>query len=95
MRKAGQYSAKVRAQPSGLLFWSRNPNVGHDAMPHSLPRYWRLPEARSEKLSILSEAGSIAGIKNWKEIKPDRYDDWIGQRERGVSGVPSNGFEGS
>ena len=36
---------------------------------------------REEKLSILREAGSITGIDNWREITPDRHDDWIGQRD--------------
>ncbi len=35
---------------------------------------------REEKLAILREAGSIAGIEDWREIAPDRHHDWIGQR---------------
>ena len=35
---------------------------------------------REEKLAILSEAGSIAGIDEWREIAPDRHNDWIDQR---------------
>ena len=36
---------------------------------------------REEKLVILREAGSIAGIEDWREIAPDRHHDWIGQRD--------------
>lgn len=36
---------------------------------------------REEKLSILDEAGSVAGIEDWREIKPDEHHDWIGQRD--------------
>ena len=36
---------------------------------------------REEKLAILRKAGSIAGIDDWREIKPDRHHDWIGQRD--------------
>ena len=36
---------------------------------------------REEKLAILREAGSTAGIDDWQEITPDRHDDWIGQRD--------------
>ena len=28
----------------------------------------------------MHEAGSIAGIDGWREIAPDRHNDWIGQR---------------
>ena len=35
---------------------------------------------REEKLTILHEAGSIAGIDEWRAITPDRHHDWIGQR---------------
>ena len=35
---------------------------------------------REEKLELLSEAGSIAGLDGWLEVKPDRHHDWIGQR---------------
>ena len=36
---------------------------------------------REEKLAILREAGSIAGIDDWQEVTPDRHHDWIGQRD--------------
>ena len=36
---------------------------------------------REEKLAILREAGSIAGVEDWLEIAPDRHHDWIGQRD--------------
>ena len=35
---------------------------------------------REEKLAVLREAGSIAGIEDWRTITPDRHHDWIGQR---------------
>ena len=35
---------------------------------------------REEKLGILREAGSVAGIEDWRLITPDRHHDWIGQR---------------
>ncbi|MCY4353233.1 MAG: DEAD/DEAH box helicase family protein [Truepera sp.] len=36
---------------------------------------------REEKLRILGEAGSIAGLDGWLEVKPDQHHDWIGQRD--------------
>ena len=36
---------------------------------------------RAAKLTILRNAGSIAGIEDWCEITPDQHNDWIGQRD--------------
>lgn len=36
---------------------------------------------RERKLEILQDTGSINGITDWQEIKPDRHHDWIGQRD--------------
>ena len=35
---------------------------------------------REEKLNILREAGSVAGVKDWQLITPNRHYDWIDQR---------------
>ena len=35
---------------------------------------------REQKLGILREAGSVAGIDGWQEITPDQHHDWTGQR---------------
>ena len=32
-------------------------------------------------MKILRDAGSIAGIEDWREITPDQHNDWIGQRD--------------
>ncbi len=37
---------------------------------------------RGRKLAILREAGSIAGIDDWRLIAPDRHHDWISQRDK-------------
>ena len=36
---------------------------------------------REDKLAILQDAGSVAGIDDWRTITPDRHHDWIGQRD--------------
>ena len=36
---------------------------------------------REEKLDLLREWASVAGVKDWREIIPDRHHDWIGQRD--------------
>jgi len=36
--------------------------------------------SREEKLKIIKKSNSIAGIKDWQIIKPDRYYDWLDHR---------------
>ena len=37
--------------------------------------------SREEKLRIVRECGSIAGISDWHRIVPDEYHDWLEQRD--------------
>ena len=58
----------------------RNPNAEHDGcriLYRDIGDYLK----REDKLQILSDAGSIAGIDDWREIIPDQHNDWIGQRD--------------
>ena len=58
----------------------RNPNALGDSCRifyRDIGEYLR----REEKLAILRETGSIAGIEGWQEIIPDEHHDWIGQRD--------------
>ena len=36
---------------------------------------------REEKLEIVRDRGSIAGISDWQEIVPDMHHDWLDQRD--------------
>ena len=57
----------------------RNPNAAHDGcriLYRDIGDYLK----REEKLRLLREAGSIAGIDDWREITPNRHHDWIDQR---------------
>ena len=57
----------------------RNPGATHDGcriLYHDIGDYLK----REEKLTILRQAGSIAGIEDWRGITPDQHHDWIGQR---------------
>jgi len=36
--------------------------------------------SREEKLKIIKKSSSIAGIKDWQIIKPDKHHDWLNQR---------------
>ena len=42
---------------------------------------------RENKLDILRQAESIVGIEDWQTITPDRYHDWIGQRDESFEGL--------
>ena len=37
--------------------------------------------SREEKLRIVEESGSIAGISDWQRIAPDEHHDWLEQRD--------------
>ena len=57
----------------------RNPEAAHEGcriLYRDIGDYLK----REEKLKILREAGSIAGIEDWRTITPDQHHDWIGQR---------------
>ena len=65
--------------PVAITILVRNPEALHDGcriLYRDIGDYLR----REEKLAVLHEAGSIAGIEDWRTITPDRHHDWIGQR---------------
>ena len=64
----------------GIVILVRNPDAAHDGcriLYRDIGDYLK----REEKLKILRDAGSIAGIEDWREITPDQHNDWIGQRD--------------
>lgn len=38
--------------------------------------------SREQKLSVLTDGESIAGIDGWDSIKPDKHHDWVDQRNK-------------
>ena len=65
--------------PVAITILVRNPEAVHDGcriLYRDIGDYLR----REEKLAVLREAGSIAGIEDWRTITPDGHHDWIGQR---------------
>ena len=65
--------------PVAITVLVRNPNAVHDGcriLYRDIGDYLK----REEKLRLLREAGSIAGIDDWREIIPNRHHDWIDQR---------------
>ena len=47
--------------------------------------------SRKEKLQIIKESGSIAGIMDWSMIKPDEHYDWLDQRDPDVPSIHAFG----
>ncbi|MCY4188870.1 MAG: DEAD/DEAH box helicase family protein, partial [Bryobacterales bacterium] len=66
--------------PVAITLLVRNPQASHAGCRI---RYRDIGDylKREEKLSILREAVSIAGIQDWRTITPDRHHDWVGQRD--------------
>ena len=65
--------------PVAITLLVRNPNAAHDGcriLYRDIGDYLK----REEKLRLLRDAGSIAGIDDWREITPNRHHDWIDQR---------------
>ena len=65
--------------PVAITILVRNPDASHDGcriLYRDVGDYLK----REEKLEILREAGSIAGIEDWRKITPNPQYDWIGQR---------------
>ena len=78
-REGGKVFGQGSRAPVAITILVRNPNAGHEGcriLYRDIGDYLK----REEKLTILHEAGSIAGIDEWRAITPDRHHDWIGQR---------------
>ena len=79
-REGGKVFGQGSRAPVAITILVRNPDAEHLGC---LIRYCDIGEylKREEKLAILHDARSVAGIEDWQEIRPDRHHDWIGQRD--------------
>ena len=78
-REGGKVFGQGSRAPVAITILVRNPDASHDGcriLYRDIGDYLK----RDEKLAILREAGSIAGIEDWREITPNPQYDWIGQR---------------
>ena len=78
-REGGKVFGQGSRAPVAITVLVRNPNAAHEGcriLYRDIGDFLK----REEKLGVLREAGSIAGIEGWREIAPDRHHDWIGQR---------------
>ena len=78
-REGGKMFGQGSRAPVAITILVRNPHVNRDShriFYHDIGDYLK----REKKLAMLRNAGSIAGIKDWQTITPDRHHDWVGQR---------------
>ena len=78
-REGGKIFGQGSRAPVAITILVKNPDATHEGcriLYCDIGDYLK----REEKLRKLSEARSISGISDWQEIIPDKYHDWIGQR---------------
>ena len=78
-QEGGKIFGQGSRAPVAISVLVRNPDAAHDGcriLYRDVGDYLK----REEKLAILRDAGSVAGIDDWRRIEPDRYNDWVGQR---------------
>ena len=78
-QEGGKVFGQGSRAPVAVAILVRNPNAGREGcqiLYRDIGDYL----TREEKLTILREAKSIAGIDDWRTITPDRHHDWIDQR---------------
>ena len=85
-QEGGKIFGSGSRAPVAITILVRNPKKrgnGCRILYHDIGNYLK----REEKLAILREAESVAGIAKanpktgWREIEPDEHHDWIGQRD--------------
>ena len=79
-QEGGKVFGQGSRAPVAITILVRNPDAAHKGcriLYRDIGDYLK----REEKLGILREAESVAGIPDWRAITPDRHNDWIGQRD--------------
>ena len=79
-QEGGKIFGQGSREPVAISVLVRNPDAEHEGFQI---RYRDIGDylTREQKLEILREAGSIAGVNGWQEIVPDGHHDWIDQRD--------------
>ena len=76
-REGGKIFGSGSRAPVAITILVRNPvKKKHEIHYRDIGDYL----SREQKLKTISDAGSIAGMKNWEIIKPDQNHDWLDQR---------------
>ncbi len=79
-REGGKVFGQGSRAPVAITILVRNPNADHEGC-HIRYRDIGGYLSREDKLSMLSEWGSIDGIRDWEKITPDHHHDWIEKRD--------------
>ena len=76
-KEGGKVFGSGSRAPVAITILVKNPGKkSHAIHYYDIGNY----HSREKKLDIINTVGSIAGIKSWQEIKPDRHHDWLDQR---------------
>ena len=78
-REGGKIFGQGSRAPVAITILVRNPGATHRdcrILYHDIGDYL----TREQKLAILREAGSVAGVDGWQEVAPDQHHDWVGLR---------------
>ena len=79
-REGGQVFGQASRTPVAITILVRNPQAQGDGcriLYRDIGDYLSC----EDKLATVHDWASIAGIKDWQEIEPDRHHDWIKQRD--------------
>ncbi len=79
-REGGKVFGQGSRAPVAITILAKNPDATHEGcriLYRDIGDYL----SREDKLEMLREWSSVAGIESWDEIVPDRHHDWIGQRD--------------
>ncbi len=79
-REGGKVFGQGSRAPVAVTILVRNPDAVHEGcriLYRDIGDYL----SREDKLVMVRQWESIAGINDWQEIQPDRHHDWIGQRD--------------
>ena len=79
-REGGKVFGQGSRAPVAITVLVRNPNAAHEGC-HILYRDIGDYLSREDKLAMVRQWESVAGIDDWQEIAPDLHHDWIGQRD--------------
>ena len=85
-REGGKVFGQGSRAPVAITILIRNPDSGRSRCRI----YYRdIGDhlSREDKLAALRRWGSIAGIDDWQEIRPDEHHDWIDQRDETFAGL--------
>ena len=79
-REGGKVFGQGSRAPVAVTILVKNPHAAYERcriLYRDIGDYL----ARQDKLKMLRDWDSIAGIEDWEEIRPDRHHDWVGQRD--------------